>query len=246
MLFFGISISFKLQAVFLAPLLFGLFLRKEISWKHFLFIPAVMFLAIVPSWAAGRSLTDLILIYPSQVDSFEQLSLHAPSAFSWIPDGGRFYPYFYPAGLILGATIGFFFSVFVYKSRAKITPSILLELALCSVMIMPFFLPKMHDRYFYPADVLSIALAFYSPRFFYVPALVVGASFFAYQPFLFGVEPVPMPILTAILLLAISILTYDAAKLLYSSTESEDSDAVLGSVDNGGIENPLKTVGEEE
>ena len=29
---------------------------------------------------------------------------------------------------------------------------------------MPFFLPKMHDRYFYLAEVLAFLVAFYIPR----------------------------------------------------------------------------------
>ena len=192
MIFFGISISFKLQAVFLSPLLFAFFLKKEISWKYFLLIPAVMFLAALPAWIAGRSLIDILLIYPAQAESFGQLNMHAPSIFSWVPDGGQFYPYFYPAGLVLGAATGFIFSVLIYKNQTNVTPPIILELALYSVMIMPFVLPKMHDRYFYPADIITILFAFYFPSYFYVPIIMSIVSFFSYEPALFGVEPIPI------------------------------------------------------
>ncbi len=205
-LFFGISVSFKAQAIFLSPLLLALFLRKEIPWKYFLLIPLVMILALIPAWIAGRPFLDLLMIYPSQAGQYEQISMHAPSLYSWIPDSGQFYPYFYPTGLVLAAAIGFFFSVFVYKSRARITPPILLELALYSVMLLPFFLPKMHDRYFYPADVLSILFAFYFPGYFYVPVLMSLVSFFSYQPALFGVEPISIGLLALGVLFMLIIL----------------------------------------
>jgi len=76
--------------------------------------------------------------------------MHAPSLLSLIPNSGRFYPYFYPAGLILAITVGLLFSILIYKSQAKLTPSLVIELSLISVMIMPFVLPKMLDRYFFP------------------------------------------------------------------------------------------------
>ena len=223
MFLFGLSVSFKAQAIFLSPLLMALFLRREILWKYFLLIPLVMILALVPAWIAGRPLPDLLMIYPSQAGQYEQLSMHAPSLYSWIPDSGQFYLYFYSAGLILAATIGLFFSIFVYKSRARITHSLLLELALCSVLIMPFFLPKMHDRYFYPADVISILFAFYFPRYFPVPVLMSIISFFSYEPVLFDAEAVPIYVLALGVLFLIIILGRHAAIQLTSTEPTAET-----------------------
>ncbi len=78
-----------------------------------------MLLALVPAWIAGRSLIDLLLIYPSQAGQYEQLSMHAPTVYSWLPDSGQFYPYFYPAGLLLAATTAIFFTVFIYRGQAR-------------------------------------------------------------------------------------------------------------------------------
>jgi Gpi18-like mannosyltransferase len=206
MLFFGISISFKAQAVFLLPLLFALLLKREIPWKYLLIVPLIMFISLVPAWIAGRSAMDLLLIYPSQASQYQQLSMHAPSLLSLIPNLGRFYPYFYPAGLILAIAVGSLFSVLMYKSQAKLTPPLLIELSLISVMVMPFVLPKMLDRYFYPADVFSILFAFYFPSYFYIPIGMNIISFFAYQPTLFQVDPVPIGILALGVLVLIIVL----------------------------------------
>jgi Gpi18-like mannosyltransferase len=212
---FGLSISFKAQAVFLFPLLVVLSIKKEIPWKYFLFIPLVMLLALVPAWSAGRPLVDLLLIYPSQAGQYYQLSMHAPTVFSWIPDTGRYYTYFYSAGLIGAILAGLLFCIIAYKSQEKITTSILVELALISVLIIPFFLPKMHERNFYPADVISIIFAFYHPRFIFAPISMSVISFFSYQPTLFNVEPISIGILALGVFILIVLLCRDAIIKLF-------------------------------
>ena len=98
---------------------------------------------------------------------------------------------------------------------------LLLELCLISVMLMPFVLPKMHERFFYPADVLSIVLVFYRPRLFLVPLAMITISFFSYQPFLFGAEPVPIGLLAVGVLVLLIGLTKDAGEQLYPMDPSE-------------------------
>jgi len=221
MFFFGVSVSFKAQAIFLAPILFALLLRKDIPWKNILIIPLVLILSLVPAWVAGRPVTELLSIYPSQAGQYQQLSMHAPTLLSFIPNSGRYYPFFYPAGLILAIAIGILFSTLIYKSQAKLTPPLLIELSLISVMVMPFVLPKMLDRYFYPADVLSILFAFYFPEFFYIPIIMNTISFFAYQPTLFQTEPVPIGILAIGIFSIITILIKDMIVRLYPKATHE-------------------------
>ena len=57
-------------------------------------------------------------------------------------------------------------------------------LALLMAVGVPFLLPHMHDRYFYPADALSLALAFAMPALFPVAPLVEFASFLGYYAYL--------------------------------------------------------------
>lgn len=224
LMLFGLSLAFKAQALFLAPLLLGLFLRKEISVRQLLYALLVVFLSLVPAWIAGRPLLDLLLIYPAQAGQYQQLTMHAPSVFSWLPDSGRFFPYFYPAGLILAAAAAFFYSISIYKSENRITPALLLEFALFSVILMPFVLPKMHERYFYPADVISIIFAFYFPRYFYFPILMNVVSFFAYQPTLFEAEPVPIGFLAIAILIVLVILARDSFRNLFSPQLETEND----------------------
>ena len=216
---FGVSLAFKLQAVFLAPLLLALFFRKEVSWKHFLLIPLVLFIAIIPSWIAGRSLTELVSVYLFQADMYQQLTMDAATAYNWLPDIRSNQIYFTSVAVIFTATLSFFFAAVVYKSRAKLTADLMIKLGLVSVLFVPFFLPKMHDRYFYPADVLSIVFAFFFPEYFFVPVIIELVSFFSYQPTLFNVTPVPFAILSGGVFVILVLLVKDMVMNLFGKEE---------------------------
>jgi Gpi18-like mannosyltransferase len=221
MLCFGIAVAFKAQALVLAPMLLALLLRREIPWKQALLVPLVMMVALIPALIAGRPLLDLLLIYPSQAAQYEQLSMHAPSALAWFPSSGQFYPYFYPVGLVLGIAAAIVISFAVYRSRVKLSRGLLIEVALLCAMWLPFLLPKMHERYFYPADVLSIILAFFIPQLFFVPLVMITVSFFAYQPTLFGVEPIPIGILALAVFALLTVVTRHALSRLFPRADAE-------------------------
>ena len=145
------------------------------------------------------------MIYPNQMAHYEykrRLSLNAPNLYQWIPNA---YYDFYPVGMAFTAIVALGIAYFVYKSRVEITADRLVFLATFSVLIMPYLLPKMHDRYFFPADVIAIILAFYCPRYWYVPVVIGSVSVLAYMPYLFYIAILPQW-LPAVLLLLIAVL----------------------------------------
>ncbi|MGZ6317601.1 MAG: hypothetical protein ACXWNQ_10105 [Anaerolineales bacterium] len=206
LLSFGIAFAFKLQAIFLAPLLVILWFRRDISWKYFLAIPAVYFIAILPSWLIGRPLGNLLTIYASQTDTYNRLTMHAPSLYAWFPLDASLFKLLYPAGLVFGIMVTLIFMLVVAKSSLAFTPPLLVEIATCSTLLLPFVLPKMHQRYFFPADILSIVFGFYFPAYAYVPIVINLVSFFSYQYFLFGAETFPMSQLSLVMLIILVIL----------------------------------------
>ena len=181
---FGLALAFKLQAIFLMPLLLVLFVRKEVSWKSFFLIPLVYLAVITPAWLVGRPLDELLLIYVEQAGQYTELTMNAPNLYQWIPQ--TYYDIFLPTGLIWTGLLVCGLVVMAMRSRVKITKEMLILLATLSVTVCPYFLPKMHERYFFAADVISIVFAFYSPRHFYIPVVIGMGSFFFYFPYLFG------------------------------------------------------------
>jgi Gpi18-like mannosyltransferase len=79
-----------------------------------------------------------------------------------VPD--RYYDPIVIAGVMLIAVIGIYYVMYVVRSRAPLDPPLILKLCFLSVLMTPFFMPKMRERFFFVADVTAIAYAFYFPR----------------------------------------------------------------------------------
>jgi Gpi18-like mannosyltransferase len=215
---FGIAFSIKLQSIYLAPLLLVLFLKKQVSWKQLLVIPAVYLITIMPAWAAGRPLTELLTIYTSQVSGYTGLVHNAPNMYTWLP--ADMSDMFSPAGVIFAASICLMYAAVIMKSHVPLSKHILVQLAFLSVLLVPYFLPKTHDRYFYPSDVFSIVYGFFFPGYFYLPLAANLISFFIYQPFLFGRDIFPQPVLALALLVVIFLAVRHAILNLYKPGET--------------------------
>lgn len=175
---FGIAISFKLQAMFLAPLLLVMFSKKRVNWYFLPLIPLVYLIAILPTWVAGRPILDLLLVYFNQANKYKELAKGVPNLYQWIPNS--YYHIVVPIGLIITVLAMFLLVYIIHKSKLEITQDRLIYLATISVLFMPYILPKMHDRYFYPADIFTIIFAFYFPEYRWVAIVMQMASFFSY------------------------------------------------------------------
>lgn len=201
---FSLALTLKLQAVFFIPFLLILSLKRLMPWSYWL-IPPLMYLAtIVPAWLTGRSFTELLMVYAMQVQLYEALTLSAPNLYTWFPPD--LYALIYPIGLVAGLGVCCLFVVAVSRSRVALTAPLMIELALVSVLLAPYVLPKMHERYFYPADVIAIIWGAYFPRYLFVPLVINLVSTLAYVPVLFGWTIVSLPVL-AFLLLGVLVLT---------------------------------------
>src|SRR5271157_3865209 len=179
MLAYGIALSFKLQAIFLAPLLFALFLRKILNWKELILIPLLFLLSLVPSWIAGRPFTDLVGVYFNQSSQYEALTINAPSIYTWVPQTNEVFNLLYVPGILLGGVVAFLLIALIYEGKAKMTPSKIVKLSLISLMLI---------------------------QFFFIPIAMSAISFLSYEPYLFEQTPVPFPLLTLGLLIAICLL----------------------------------------
>lgn len=203
----GWAFSIKLQSVFILPFLALLLLRKRVSWKSFLLIPLVYLLAALPAILVGRPVGELLLLYVEQAALFPQLALNAPSVYAWlqgvVPDS------FATSGVLLALGLIGALVLFAARKAHKLDNDRMVVLAFLSVLITPFLLPKMHERYFLAADAFAILLAFYHPRYFYVPVVLAFVSVFAYIPFLFKAVLVPIPTLAFFVLGVILILVWE-------------------------------------
>lgn len=114
------------------------------------------------------------------------------------------YNYFSIIGLVFTAIFFFVLAMLAYTSKRTISTLVILQTALLSLLASPFFLPKMHERYMFSAEVMSIVLALYSPKYWWVALVINGCSFLGYFPFLFGTTVI-LPSYLAFVVLAVII-----------------------------------------
>jgi Gpi18-like mannosyltransferase len=203
----GWAFAIKLQAIFLLPFVILLLLRRRISWRSLLWVPAIYLLAALPAWLAGRPLNELVLLYYQQASLFPELTLNAPSLYAWLQ---RFVPEtFVSIGVGLALIVIGGLVLWAARRAPKLGREQLVVLAYLSVLVTPFLLPKMHERYFLAADAFAVLLAFYQPRYAFVPVVLSFVSVLAFVPFLFGAVLVPIASLAWFVLGVIVLLLWE-------------------------------------
>lgn len=184
MFFYGMAFVFKLQSLFIFPFLVILWVNKKVDLKHFLWIPALYFLSIVPAWIAGRPLMELINIYMAQgAQDVWSLSIKWPNIYQII--GNQFFLLEYASAgtwLILGILMIIMFAM--AQKRYRITNEFIVQMALLFAILTPWFLPHMHERYGCVADILAIIYAMMNRKKFYFPLVQILVSFNSYMAYL--------------------------------------------------------------
>ena len=184
MFFYGMAFVFKLQSLFIFPFLVILWVNKKVDLKHFLWIPALYFLSIVPAWIAGRPLMDLINIYMAQgAQDVWSLSIKWPNIYQII--GNQFFLLEYASAgtwLILGILMVILYAM--AQKRYWITNEFIVQMALFFAILTPWFLPHMHERYGCVADILAIIYAMMNTKKFYFPLVQILVSFNSYMAYL--------------------------------------------------------------
>lgn len=170
MLAFGAAVAFKLQAIFIAPFLLYVVLSRRLSPRYFL-LPLLAYAAMMlPAWLAGRPAWDLATVYVEQAGTYRWLSMNAPNPWSFV-QYTRMVPY--ETGVFLGTALTVLAALLLGALTVRwrrLEGADLLLLAGVVATTMPYLLPKMHDRYFFLADILVFALAVCRPRIWAIGA----------------------------------------------------------------------------
>ena len=158
LIWFGVGVAFKAQAVFLAPFIAQrLFSERTplVLWP----VPGLVYVtATLPAALAGWPFFDLLTVYLRQAEWNPEFISNASNLWAAVqyfaPEAGLQWLWL---GMLAAAAASVLFA-FAFH-RVEGTPVNLVALALLSAMILPFLLPKMHERFFFLADVLALAYA---------------------------------------------------------------------------------------
>lgn len=181
---FGLALAFKLQAVFLFPLLPVLWAARRVRIKHLLALPGAWLAAQLPALLGGCALAHVLSPYFAQLGYSMDLTLNAPSLFQlFVPE--QMNPWmFRNYGIAMALVAAFGLCALLWRCRARLTPALLTDAAFLLVLAVPYLLPHMHERYFFAADALSVAYWAGKRGRFWAPLLTVLASFRCYLYFM--------------------------------------------------------------
>ena len=164
MVFFGLGLAFKLQVVFILPLFGFAWFRKSFKLRYFLIAFAVLFLTFVPLWIGGAQFATPFIPYGRQVGGYtSSINLNSTNMYAFFTLNNQAYnestKLLSTFGMVLTVAVSFALISVLSFRRVKVTPKSLFTVATFSVILVPFVMPHMHDRYFYLAETFFILYA---------------------------------------------------------------------------------------
>ena len=221
--FMAIAVSFKLQAVFLMPMLAVFVFTNRIRLRDCYMFFAVYIATLLPAILTGMSLRDAFFVYFIQANYYSSLNMNIINIWRFIEHVE--YNNFRIAGLYMAgvAVLGLLYFTYIHRARL-VERADFIRLAYLFAIIIPFLLPKMHDRYYFMADVLSVVVFLYDKRRWYVPVVTILCSYTAYAWFLMsGITIINYRIAALALLCVIIIILKDYVTSLRSGVDPEDT-----------------------
>lgn len=206
-IFFGVAITFKLQAIFLLPAYGIIFLKnKEFSMFKFLWVPIVNFVLYIPAIIIGKPVSSILDAYLCQVGKY---------AYKTVLGYPNIY-YFFPIdkvslikpGIALTMILLFSLMFFVLFTKDKLTDEEIVILSVTVVFLVTFFLPEMHDRYGYVAEVLAMVYFFMVKKDWIILLLVNSNALITYKSFLDSIPESVMPKVAIFQLIVVVYFVY--------------------------------------
>lgn len=206
----ALSLCLKLQAVFILPVCALLLFHRKLAIRHALAAAGTVLLVSIPALLAGKGIKGVLGVYLYQMGEYKQLVLDAPTLYQFLPETASS-----KLGILLaGGAMCLILAIGALHKKP--TSKLFIDIGFALCLAIPFFLPHMHERYFYLADVLSVCYAAAHPRRAYAPIIVVLASLNGYCAYLFSAPLMgwTLPTLAVLLLLAatLALLVRDTAK----------------------------------
>lgn len=215
-IFYGISFSFKLQAIFILPLFVILYFKKKnISIFYFVLIPLTNIIMCLPAIILGRPLKDILAIYINQTGTYKQLTFNFANIYNLLPNNYELYS---KIGIVFTFLLFAIFTLFLISIKTDIDNEKLISVSLWFIIIATYFLPCMHDRYLFAGDILSVLYFINTRKNIYVPIAVNLVSILCYFRYFYGFQLYSLKYISIIYLLVIILFTINVIKEFYNGS----------------------------
>lgn len=184
LIFFGVALSLKLQSIFLLPFVIYLFIDRRFKLYEALY-SVLSFLALqIPAWILGAPISRSFGVYITQAAQYDSaFTYNAPSIYALFPQEAQ--TELRTLGMVLLGILGAIgvcavaaLLFFLLKRRFSDRSLVLLFL-FCGLAI-PFLLPRMHERYFFVAEVAVVIYACLNPKRWWSAILVIAPACVTY------------------------------------------------------------------
>ena len=234
----AVAFAFKLQTIFFFPVVLLGLIHGKYRPRHALAFFGAYLVTMLPALIAGRPFLDALSVYANQSmgQYYDRLTYNAPNLYLFFPmlefassqeytwmryiDGvnskgvnaylnADLLPALQSAALFACILLTLIVVIYWLMHAREITPEMTLEFALFFAIFLPFVMPKIHERYFYLADMLSVLYAMERSDRRFVPVLVVTASAMSYVPYLMRQRPIDERWLALMMLAALAVVSHD-------------------------------------
>lgn len=181
----GIAFGFKLQTVFILPVFLLVYLiKKNFSIFYFLLIPLTMYFIYIPSFIFGRSILSPISVYMNQVSEYKLLS--SGINFWGIFGNGDYHNLHLFAIMLTLSILTMGLSYVWITHENNIDSEYIVQLTVWCIWTCVMFLPSMHERYGFIAELLMVPLLIKDRRMFLPFILMLIPVLSWYSVFLFN------------------------------------------------------------
>lgn len=183
-MFFGFAFANKLQAVFLIPLLVYLMFNRKIKVYKVIYAFLALFVTFLPAYFCGATFTEPFNYIGAQFGGYNKLTLGCANLWQIIDIQGDLFKN--NVQWFSVALIGVTLIMVYYRGIDLNNKENLFKVGFFLIMITIFFLPHMHERYFYVIDVLVLVYAFIDKKKVYFVPIMQVSSIIAYFHYLSG------------------------------------------------------------
>ena len=234
----AVAFAFKLQTIFFFPVVLLGLLHKKYRLRDALVFFAAYVATMIPALLAGKPFMEALMVYANQSmgQYYDRLTYGAPNLYMFFPmmdfstgqpfkwmryipglDAEGVNPYLNPdiypdlqhAALYACVVLVLLAVLYWLMHWRDVTAEMMLDFAVFCAIFLPFVMPKMHERYFFLADVLAVLYAARYSRRRMLPLLVAGASLTSYASYLMRQVPVDQRVSALMMLAALVLVGHD-------------------------------------
>lgn len=181
----GMAFAFKLQAIFVLPLWGVLWLAGKVKFRELWVFPLTYLIVILPAVIMGKPVGDILGIYFTQMGEYSRLVLNAPSVYQFIPYSIELDENLASKlGILAAGVLVLILLALGFWLRERLERDVIMTMAVVLCAGVPFFLPHMHERYFFLADIFTLCWACANVRRIPAAVLACGASLASYCVYL--------------------------------------------------------------